>query len=122
MAFLTESISMSISRPVADETVMHLFASASGTNSFAFSSEQNKAMLGFSRAMASWSAAVLVAITPAESLMRAASCPGVVINTMLALSLTSSSTFSLSFSCGMTKTGLNPLLYSIGYFRPGLNG
>lgn len=30
--------------------------------------------LGFSRAMASWSAAVLVAITPAESLMRAASC------------------------------------------------
>lgn len=36
---------MSISRPVADETVMHLFASASGTNSFAFSSEQNKAML-----------------------------------------------------------------------------
>lgn len=30
--------------------------------------------LGFSRAMASWIAAVLVAIRPAESLMRAASC------------------------------------------------
>lgn len=37
-------------------------------------------------------------------------CPGVVMNTMLVSSPTTSSTFSLSFSCGMTKTGLNSLL------------
>jgi hypothetical protein len=36
--------------------------------------------------------------------------PGVVINTILASSPTTSSTFSLSFSCGITKIGLGPLL------------
>jgi len=133
---------------------------------------------GFSRALASWIAAVFVAITPAESLIRAANwrtqpkseiqlvwvkipklialslawflfqdlstyylsvtfchfllsrlffhmfgactitrrylstCPGVVMKTIEASSSKFSCTFSLSFSWGMTKSGVTSLSYS----------
>lgn len=44
-AFFTAWMSISINFPVADETITEFFSSALGTNSFPFSSEQNKAML-----------------------------------------------------------------------------
>ena len=95
-AFLTASTSMSISFPVADVITVQLpLSSMYGRNSLAFSAEENRATLekeqraehgmrkrnqelqsgksphhGLSRALASWTAAVLVATTPAESLMR----------------------------------------------------
>nr|GMC84675.1 hypothetical protein Iba_scaffold864114CG0010 [Ipomoea batatas]GMD30599.1 hypothetical protein Iba_chr09aCG8520 [Ipomoea batatas]GME02143.1 hypothetical protein Iba_contig3959CG0010 [Ipomoea batatas] len=55
-------------------------------------------------------AAVFVAITPAESSTKRQTWLGVVMKTILASSPTASSTFTLSFSCGITKSGFSPLI------------